>query len=124
MFYENRKEKLKIDLAHLEGEEKQLYREAFSKFRKNVPWLEFEEFAFGKHSAIYRDRQSHVELRSDPLFLALRDMWSELGVRQGAMARASAEERREFAKRREESRRRKAEKQSDRSPQHHLAVTD
>lgn len=122
MFYENRKEKLKIDLSHLNREEAQFYREALSRFRKNVSWLEFEEFAFGKDSAIYRDRQSHVELRSDALFRALRDMWSELGVRQGAMSRATEEERRQFAKRREESRRRKAEKRQDSPAERHVAT--
>ena len=124
MFYENRKEKLRIDLTHLDGDGRQFYKDALGKFRKNVSWLQFEEFAFGKYSAIYRDRRSHVELRSDPLFLALRDMWSELGVRQGAMSRATEEERSQFAQRREKSRSRKAAKQSDRTPQHHVAVTD
>lgn len=122
MIYENREEGVRINLTHLTEKEKRFYQEALAKFHQNLSWLEFEEFALGRHSPVYEGRQSRVELRSDPLFLALSDMWSELGVRQGAMARATEDERREFAKRREESRRRQTAKKQHSAAERHVAA--
>lgn len=64
------------------------YRQAVEKFRNNVSWLEFDEFALGAKSPIFARQSSHLDVLKDPLYLALKDMWLRLGVKQGMIARA------------------------------------
>ena len=88
MRYVNRRTGTKIDLADLTEDEARFYRRAFEKFRQNVNWLAFDELVFSPASPIYSRRRSHLDVLQDPLYLALKDMWLELGVRQG-MVRGS-----------------------------------
>ena len=52
-------------------------------FAQNTDWFEFEGFAFGMRSPVFAKTRSHKKVVESPLYIALRDMWLELGVRQG-----------------------------------------
>jgi hypothetical protein len=52
-------------------------------FAENTDWFEFESFAFGMGSPLFAKPRSHMNIIEHPLYLALRDMWIELGIRQG-----------------------------------------
>ncbi len=69
----------------LEAEKKFLER-ARRLFAENTDWLEFEGFAFGMRSPVFAKTRSHKKVVESPLYIALRDMWLELGVRQGKVA--------------------------------------
>jgi len=73
-------------------EEREFLRRARSLFRENIDWLEFEGFAFGTRSPIFSADRSHRDVLQHPLYIALRDMWLELGVRQGRIAAEKGEE--------------------------------
>ena len=88
MEYVNLETGLKIDLNGLNDTERRLYRRALKEFQKNVNWLEFDHFVLGKHSALYNGKRSHLEVLKHPLYLALKDMWLQLGVRQGMIAKS------------------------------------
>lgn len=64
---------------------------ARENFERNMDWLAFEEFAFGMHSPLFAQTRSHRDVRENPLYVALRDMWLELGVRQGYIAHPQKE---------------------------------
>ncbi len=87
MEYINPETKVKISLDDLTETEKKFYRQALKKFRENISWLAFDEFAFGRQSPIYAHRRSHLDVLKEPLFLALKDMSLQLGVQQGMIAR-------------------------------------
>ena len=70
----------------LTEEEKKFYSQALTKFRQGVPWVSFEQFAFDPGSPIYKRHRSHLEVLKDPFYLALEDMWLQLGVQQGLIA--------------------------------------
>ena len=104
MEYVNRETGLRIKLNDLNEAEKKLYERALKDFRQNVNWLEFDHFVLGKHSALYNGKRSHLDVLKHPLYLALKDMWLQLGVRQGVIARTGSKVGREqeaFASRRE-----------------------
>lgn len=86
MRYHNPDSGLQIDLSGLDGERKRFYRVAAEKLDENVGWLEFEEFAFSFDSPVFRASRSRREVLSDPLYLALKDMWLRLGIMQGLVA--------------------------------------
>ena len=91
MEYINPQTKVKISLDDLTETEKKFYRQALKKFRANISWLAFDEFAFGRQSPIYSHRKSHLDVLKEPLFLALKDMSLQLGVQQGMIARKKLE---------------------------------
>lgn len=64
-------------------DEKSFLHRAQRKFRENADWLEFEEFAFGSRSPLYSKTRSHQDVLQHPLYLALKEMWLDLGVNQG-----------------------------------------
>lgn len=70
----------------LTQEEHEFLQRARGLFRQNADWLEFEGFAFGTRSPIFSRNRSHRDVLQHPLYVALRDMWLELGVRQGRIA--------------------------------------
>ena len=90
MKYVNRRNKFEVDLRGLTEEEKKFYSQALTKLRQGVPWVSFERFAFDSGSPIYKRRRSHLEVMKDPLYLALEDMWLQLGVQQGLIAEEKA----------------------------------
>jgi hypothetical protein len=67
----------------LNQKEQAFLKAAKRLFNENVDWFEFESFAFGMHSPVFAKSRSHSKVVESPLYLALRDMWLELGVRQG-----------------------------------------
>jgi len=87
MRYVNSKTKFSIELGSLTESERAFYEKAVRQFRRNVDWLSFEEFVFSPSSSIYARRRSHLEVLRAPLYLALKDMWLQLGVQQGMIAR-------------------------------------
>ena len=52
-------------------------------FAENTDWFEFESFAFGMRSPLFEKTRSHKNILEHPLYVALTDMWIELGIRQG-----------------------------------------
>ncbi len=86
MRYHNPDSGLRIDLSGLDSERKQFYQLAIAKLEANVPWLEFENFAFSFNSPVFRASRNRREVLSDPLYLALKDIWLRLGIRQGLVA--------------------------------------
>lgn len=70
----------------LTAEERAFLSRARGKYHDNVDWLEFEEYAFGSRSPLYSRNRSHRDVLQHPLYLALNEMWLDLGVRQGRIA--------------------------------------
>lgn len=70
----------------LTAEEQAFLARARSKFNENTDWFQFEDFAFGMRSPLFSKTRSHRNLRENPLYIALRDMWLQLGVQQGRIA--------------------------------------
>src|ERR1700688_2949073 len=97
MSYANHKYSPRLVLANLTKTERDFYGQALKRFRANVPWADFEEFAFGVGSPIYSLRVSPDELSQRPLFEALKELWLRLGIRQGLI---SAAERHQLSARR------------------------
>lgn len=83
MIYQNPRTGIRIDLATLSDEEQRFYRAAKQRFDSGIAWFDFDDFAFGRSSPLYQGRVSHHDVLQDPLYIALKDMWLELGVRQG-----------------------------------------
>lgn len=113
MIYINRRTGSNVVLSNLDARQQEFYREAAAKFRKNVDWSEFEDFAFGAGSPLYVRRTSHLDVLDHPLYRALKDMWLELGVRQGLVAQDVIKEQKPYAQRRTQSRSRKAANRRD-----------
>jgi hypothetical protein len=51
-----------------------------------MDWLTFEELAFGSRSPIFASTRSHCDVLQHPLYVELKKMWLDLGVRQGRIA--------------------------------------
>jgi len=77
---------LATDDQPLTAEEQSFLKRARGKHRDNINWLEFEEFAFGSRSPIFASSRSHRDVLQHPLYEALKEMWLDLGVRQGRIA--------------------------------------
>lgn len=86
---------MKIDLNGLNDTERRFYRRALKEFQKNVNWREFDHFALGKNSLLYDGKRSHLEVLKHPLYLAVQDMWLQLGIQQGMVARKKASKEQE-----------------------------
>lgn len=74
---------LEHPVSELNEVEKKFLEAARRLFEQNVNWLEFEGFAFGMRSPLFAKTRSHKNILEHPLYVALTDMWLELGVRQG-----------------------------------------
>jgi hypothetical protein len=81
-------------LKDLTPDERTFYQLAVKKYRANVDWLAFEEYAFGMRSPIYQRQRSHLDVIDTPLYVALREMWLDLGVKQGMVAPGKQQEKR------------------------------
>jgi hypothetical protein len=86
MRYHNPKSGLTVLLDDLDAERKSFYRAALAKYQENVSWFAFEQFAFAFDCPIFRNSRNRKEVLNDPLYMALKDMWLWLGVRQGLVA--------------------------------------
>lgn len=96
--YVNRKTGVRIDLSQLNEKERRFYEAATARYRVKPNWLEFQAFAFGMDNPAFAPDRSHADALTHPLYLALRDMFLQLGVTQGKILRKS-----EAAKCREEA---------------------
>lgn len=76
----------------LSPEERNFLREAETKYRSNTNWFEFEDFAFGMRSPLFSRRRSHLDVLRHPLYIALKEMWLDLGVRQGLVSPSKRQE--------------------------------
>src|SRR6266498_3224697 len=77
------KHKIAEPTDSLSPEERVFLRQAEQKYRANANWFEFEDFAFGMRSPLFSRHRSHLDVLRHPLYLALKEMWLDLGVRQG-----------------------------------------
>ncbi|HUP61067.1 MAG TPA: hypothetical protein VNA69_11670 [Thermoanaerobaculia bacterium] len=76
----------------LTPEEREFLRHAEKKHRANLNWFEFEDFAFGMRSPLFSRTRSHLDVLRHPLYLALKEMWLDLGEKQGLVAPSRREE--------------------------------
>ena len=76
---------LEPPITGLNEAERAFLERARRMFAENTNWLEFEGFAFGMRSPVFAKTRSHKNILEHPLYIALRDMWLELGVRQGVV---------------------------------------
>src|SRR5207248_11665678 len=83
----------------LTSEEREFLRQAERKYRANADWFEFEDFAFGMRSPVFSRNRSHLDVLTNPLYLALKEMWLNLGVRQERVAPSRAKEENDVARR-------------------------
>ncbi|HEY6328377.1 MAG TPA: hypothetical protein VI756_03500 [Blastocatellia bacterium] len=97
MEYFNPETDVRLDLTMLAPDEKQFYRQALQRFQENAAWGAFDDFAFGMRSPIYRRKASHLDVLKSPLYLALKDMSIQLGVRQGLIKRTKKAGRKAIA---------------------------
>jgi hypothetical protein len=86
MRYRNRESGVDLDSTQLDGERKAFFLSAVKQFHADVNWFEFERIAFGFRSPVFQQARSRQDVLTDPLFLALKDMWLRLGVEQGLVA--------------------------------------
>jgi hypothetical protein len=84
--YFNPRTGLRVNFARLSDVEKRFASQALSKFRANMDWVAFDDFAFGLRSPIYDRHKSPKEVLQSPLYLALKDMSLQLGIQQGKIA--------------------------------------
>ena len=82
----NPKTKFSVELGSLTDRERAFYEMAVRQFQRNVDWFAFDELVFSPKSPIYARRRSHLEVLRDPLYVALKEMWLQLGVQQGMIA--------------------------------------
>lgn len=74
------------DVTKLTPEERAYLDRARKMYNANVSWFEFEDFAFGMRSPIFAKGRSHANVLEHPLYVALTNMWLDLGVKQGMVA--------------------------------------
>jgi hypothetical protein len=91
MKYVNAQTGVEIALGKLAKAQRDFYERALELYRRNESWLRFEEFALGPRSPLYKGHDSHLDVVKDPLYLAVEDMWLQLGVQQG-MVRGKAKQ--------------------------------
>jgi hypothetical protein len=86
------KHKLEPPADLLSPEESDFLRQAEKKYRSNAHWFEFEDFAFGMRSPLFSRHRSHLDVLRHPLYLALKEMWLDLGVKQGLVSPSKHQE--------------------------------
>src|ERR1044072_8832829 len=86
MHYHNPKSGLDLDLGHIDADKRRLFETASEMFRKNTSWFAFEQLIFSYTSPLFRKSKSRADVINEPLFLALKDMWLQLGIDQGYVA--------------------------------------
>ena len=91
MRYHNKESGVDIDLGTLDEEKRRLFDAAYERFRRNTNWFEFEQLVFSYTSPLFRHAKSRAEVLRDPLYLALKDMWLQLGINQGFVAKPKHE---------------------------------
>ena len=77
---------LEQPITGLNDVEKAFLERARKLFDANTDWFRFEGFAFGMRSPLFAKTRSHQNILENPLYIALRDMWIQLGIRQGWVA--------------------------------------
>jgi len=122
MKYANSDTGVEIELAGLTAVKTKFYRQALEKFRKNVDWMAFEEFVFGPMSPLYSERKSRQEVIEDPLYLALEDMWLQLGVQQGMVKAETTQEDYAIGERGQKGRGRQAADRPNAARNRHVAA--
>ena|ERR1044071_6901927 len=91
MRYHNVHSGVDVDLGKLDDEKRRLFEAAYERFRKNTNWFEFEQLVFSYTSPLFRQAKSRAEVLRDPLYVALKDMWLQLGINQGFVAKPEHE---------------------------------
>ena len=75
-----------VDATTLNERERRFLELARKYYDANMDWLEFESFAFGMRSPLFAKDRSHRKIVEHPLYVVLKEMWLDLGVRQGKVA--------------------------------------
>src|SRR2546430_6546481 len=91
MRYHNKESGVDVDLGTLNDEKRRLFEATHERFRKNTNWFEFEQLVFSFTSPLFRNAKSRAEVLTDPLYTALKDMWLQLGINQGFVAKPKHE---------------------------------
>ena len=74
-------------------------------------------------SPLYSGRKSRREVVEDPLYLALEDMWLQLGIQQGMVKAETTQEDHADGERGQENRGRQAADRPNSARDRHLATT-
>jgi hypothetical protein len=85
--YINRNSGVDIDVATLSAEKQQFFTLAYAKYKENVNWFDFEQFIFSHHSPVFQSSRRRTDVLGDALYVALKDMWLRLGMKQGFVQR-------------------------------------
>jgi hypothetical protein len=86
MRYHNPDSGFSVDLGSLDDEKKRFFRVAQAQFSSNANWFEFEQLVFSYTSPVFHRSRNRADVLSDPLYHALKDMWLQLGIKQGFVA--------------------------------------
>jgi len=70
----------------LTSDERRFLHAAQKKYRAKENWFDFESFAFGMGSPLFKRDRSHLDVLQHPLYLQLKEMWLDLGREQGFVA--------------------------------------
>lgn len=87
------------DESALGPDEQKFLKRARELFVENTDWLQFEDFAFGSRSPLFARNRSQQDVLTHPLYTALKEMWLELGVKQGRIAAPSGGSQSDAARR-------------------------
>jgi len=105
----------------MNSEERDFLRQAEKKYRANVSWFEFEDFAFGMRSPLFARTRSHLDVLKHPLYVALKEMWLDLGEKQGLVA---SKQKEKHAERRKSQGRGSANRGRDSAKKRDVEATD
>ena len=86
MHYVNPESGLDVDLGKLSPERERFFEDARRQFQKNVSWFDFERVVFSYWSPLFSGLKNRADVVNEPLFIALKDMWLQLGINQGYVA--------------------------------------
>ncbi len=92
MDYLNMQTGVRVNLDGLTEPEIRFYQQAVERFLKNINWFTFHAFAFSSRSPLFKKESANKPANQEPLYLALKDMWLQLGVQQGMIRRRSTDE--------------------------------
>lgn len=87
------KQRFEVSVDALSPEERNFLQQAEKKFRANTNWFAFEDWAFGMRSPLFSRKRSHRDVLRHPLYLALTEMWLDLGEQQGLVGPSKSEEK-------------------------------
>ena len=77
-----------LDLGGLDDEQRAYFHRCYAEYGAGLPWEDFIELAGGRANPLVRDTHGRITTAvwQHPLYRAVRDLESRLGIRQGKIA--------------------------------------